>query len=226
MNIKCVIFDIDNTLYSYDAAHAVAFRSLTQLATQRLGVSAEEFRTLHRRTNEDLKERMGDVAAVHNRLIRYQNLVEALGGDLSTALEMNERYWGTLLDTMQPSPGAVETLKTLRERGIRVGIGTDMTARLQLVKLERLGLLPWVNFLVSSEEAGAEKPDARLFLRCVEKAGVPAEQCLFVGDSLEKDARGASQCGLRGLWYNPSGGASQTEVPQVGTLQDLLKYID
>ena len=226
MAIQCVIFDIDNTLYSYDAAHAVAFQALTELVSQRLGLSAEEFRTLHRRANEELKGRMGDVAAIHNRLIRYQNLVEALGGDLRLALEMNERYWSTLLDAMRPTPGAAETLRTLRERGIRVGIGTDMTARLQLIKLERLGLLEYVNFLVSSEEVGAEKPDPRLFRRCVEKAGVPAEHCLFVGDSLDKDARGASQCGLRGLWFHPDGKKLPTEVPQVGALQELLEQLD
>lgn len=226
MAIRCVIFDIDNTLYSYDEAHAAAFQALTDLASERLGLSGEEFRSLHRRTNQDLKVRMGDVAAVHNRLIRYQNMVEALGKDLSLAVEMNECYWSTLLDAMRPAPGAAETLGGLRERGIRVGVGTDMTARLQFLKLERLGLLEYVNFLVSSEEAGAEKPDVRIFRRCVEKAGVPAGCCLFVGDSLEKDARGAAAAGLRSLWFRPNGRETQTEVSQVRTLQDLLSHLD
>ena len=226
MSIRCVLFDIDNTLYSYDAAHAVAFAKLTAFAGERLGLSAAEFQALHRRTNEVLKGRMGEVAAVHNRLIRYQNMMEELGEDLKIALEMNELYWGTLLEAARPTPGAAETLRELHRRGIRVGIGTDMTARLQFLKLERLGLLEYVHFLVSSEEAGAEKPDPLLFNRCVEKAGVPAEQCLFVGDSLDKDARGAAQCGLRGLWFNPGRKKLLTEVPQVGTLQELFQQLD
>jgi putative hydrolase of the HAD superfamily len=226
MSIRCVLFDIDNTLYSYDAAHAVAFAKLTAFAGERLGLSAAEFQALHRRTNEVLKGRMGEVAAVHNRLIRYQNMMEELGEDLKIALEMNELYWGTLLEAARPTPGAAETLRELHRRGIRVGIGTDMTARLQFLKLERLGLLEYVNFLVSSEEAGAEKPDPALFRLCVEKARCAPEECLFVGDSLEKDALGAARCGLKGVWFRPEGGELRTEVPQIGALQELLSGLD
>ena len=226
MQIQCVIFDIDNTLYSYDAAHAAAFQKLTQFAAERLGISGADFQALHRQTNEALKQRMGPVAAVHNRLIRYQNLVEQRGGDLGLALEMNELYWSTLLDAMQPNDGAVGTLQALRERGVRVGIGTDMTARLQLVKLRRLGLLPWVDFIVSSEEAGAEKPSPALYQLCVEKAGVDAQHCLFVGDSLVKDVLGPAGCGLQSLWFNPDGQRSAVQVEQIRSLREVPGHLD
>lgn len=226
MAIKCVIFDIDNTLYSYDDAHAVAFARLTDYARERLGMTGETFRELHRRTNEALKERMGPVAAIHNRLIRYQNLLEGAGKEVGCALEMNELYWETLLDAARPTSGAAVILTVLRKRGIRIGIGTDMTARLQFVKLERLGLLHLVDFLVSSEEAGAEKPDPRIFDLCVEKAGVSAQECLFVGDSLKKDALGSVACGLRGVWFNPMGEKVPAGVHSIQHLADLLLLLD
>ena len=226
MNIRSVIFDIDNTLYSYDAAHAVAFAKLTDFAREHLGMAPEEFRELHRQTNLVLKNRMGRVAANHNRLIRYQNMLEQAGMDVGLALEMNELYWSTLLDAACPTEGAAETMEALHEQGFRVGVGTDMTARLQFLKLERLGLLEYVRFLVSSEEAGAEKPDPALFRLCVEKARCAPEECLFVGDSLEKDALGAARCGLKGVWFRPEGGELRTEVPQIGALQELLSGLD
>lgn len=226
MAIKCVIFDIDNTLYSYDDAHAAAFALLTDYARERLDMTEETFRELHRRTNEALKVRMGPVAAIHNRLIRYQNLLEQARKEVSYALEMNELYWETLLDAARPTSGAAETLAALRERGIRIGIGTDMTARLQFVKLERLGLLHLVDFLVTSEEAGVEKPDPKLFHLCVEKAGVPAQECLFVGDSLKKDVLGSAACGLRGVWFNPMGEKVPAGVRSIQHLTELLLLLD
>ncbi len=226
MGIQCVIFDIDNTLYSYDAAHAVAFERLTAFVQERLGLGAQAFHALHRETMAALKRRMGDVAATHNRFIRYQNILEGLGADPRLALEMDELYWSSLLEAAVPMPGAAETLEALRSRGIRLGVGTDMTARMQFLKLERLGLLPLIDFMVSSEEAGAEKPEARFFALCVEKARVPAENCLFVGDSLEKDALGSQRCGLRGVWFHSAEEAARAGTPRIGQLRELTALVE
>ena len=77
--IQAVIFDIDNTLYDYDAAHAVAFQALTEYAQHTLGVDPETFEALHQRANQLLQARTGgDCAAIHNRLLRYQILLEEL----------------------------------------------------------------------------------------------------------------------------------------------------
>ena len=225
MIVKTIIFDIDNTLYSYDDAHKAAFARLLEYAQRELGLSAEEFQTLHRQANEALKQRMGSVAAIHNRLIRYQNLLEKLGKPIRHALAMNDLYWNTLLDAARPSPGAAETLTELKRRGYRIGVGTDMTARLQFVKLERLSLLQCVDFLVSSEEACAEKPDPELFRLCVEKAGVSPEECLFVGDNLRKDVLGATACGLQSLWFRPGGGEAEPGVGQIRALPELLEVL-
>lgn len=225
--IKTVIFDIDNTLYSYDQAHAVAFQALLNYAERELGIPPEEFRLLHQRTNQELKERMGNCAAIHNRLIRYQNMLESKHLPLDPhVLVMNDLYWNTLLEAAQPSPGALETMRRLKAMDIAIGVGTDMTARLQFQKLTRLGLLPYVDFLVSSEEAQAEKPAAVLFNRCVEKAGVKAKECLFVGDSLKKDVQGPNAAGLHAVWYCPEGVPPKAEVPWISSLEQLISLID
>lgn len=219
--IKVVIFDIDNTLYSFDAAHQVAFAALLDYAQRELGIAPDEFRRLHKEMNQELKGRMGSCAAIHNRLIRYQNILERLGKPVGHALRMSDLYWNTLLDAMQPSPGAAETMQRLKARGLKLGAGTDMTARMQFVKLERLGLLPYIDFLVSSEEAQAEKPAPALFDLCVEKAGVRPAECLFVGDNLEKDVHGAQAAGLQALWYRPQDVSKGTAEPFVTALSQL-----
>ncbi|MCD7929772.1 MAG: HAD-IA family hydrolase [Clostridiales bacterium] len=219
--IKVIIFDIDNTLYSFDDAHRVAFAAVQDYAQRELDIAPDEFRRLHRDMNQELKGRMGSCAAIHNRLIRYQNLLERLGKPIGHALRMSDLYWNSLVAAMEPSHGAAETVRQLKAQGLKIGVGTDMTARMQFVKLERLGLLPYIDFLVSSEEAQAEKPDPALFARCVEKAGVRPEECLFVGDSLEKDVHGAQAAGLQALWYRPQGVPAGTTEPFVTALNQL-----
>lgn len=217
--IKAVIFDVDNTLYNFTKAHRAAFRALAAYAGERLGLSGESFEQLHRETAEELRAYMGEVAALHNRCIRYQVMLEKLGLPLYPhVLEMEGLYWDTLLREAVPSVHAKETLRSLKDRGIRIGVGTDMTARMQFRKLETLGMLAYVDFLVSSEEAGAEKPSLSFFARCVEKAGFGKKECLFVGDSLRKDVLGALDAGLQAVWYGPESPVEERE--------DVLRITD
>lgn len=86
--------------------------------------------------------------------------------------------------------------------------------------------MPLVDFLVTSEELGVEKPDPRLFALCAEKAGVPPKDCAFVGDSLEKDALAARRAGMAGVWYCPKGSEPAPEdVPVVRSLGELPELL-
>ena len=222
--IKTVIFDVGNTLYSYTEAHKEAFKALTAYAEEKLGLSQEDFEKLHQDTEKELRAYMGNVAALHNRCIRYQVMLERRGIPLYPhVLKMNDLYWNRLLEAAEPSDGALDTIKALKGQGIRIGIGTDMTARVQFLKLETLGILSYVDFLVSSEEAGAEKPEQAFFARCVEKAGCGADECLFVGDNLTKDVLGAVDAGLHGVWYCPKGAGKTADVLQITELLQLLE---
>lgn len=204
--IKAVIFDIDNTLYSYDDGHAVAFGKLCQYAKERLGMDEETFKAYHKKAMQVVKERLGaECAALHNRLLRYQVLLELAKLPLHPhALEMNDLYWDTLIQVSEPSPGAAECIPALKRAGYVLGIGTDMTLDYQLKKLTKLQMLPYLDFIVSSEEVLTEKPDRKLFLCCAAKAGVAPEECLFVGDNLKKDVFGARNAGMEAMWFAPS----------------------
>lgn len=208
--IKALIYDIDNTLYCYDDAHEAALRALADAAHQTLGVGAEEFLALHAQAMGIQQERAGiQSAGIHNRLIRCQIILERLGQPVSHAPRMAEIYWSAFLSHMRPFPGAEASMAFAKAAGLAVGIGTNMTADYQFLKLERLGLMKYVDFMVTSEEAGAEKPDGRLFDLCVKKAGCSAGECAFVGDSLEFDALGARRAGLLPVWLRAAGDRTQ-----------------
>lgn len=202
-SIKAVIFDIDNTLYSYDKNHIYGMKALTDYCESAFGKSAEETLACYKKAGQIMIDRIGgDVAAIHNRLLRTQGMLELWEKPVFPhARNMYHAYWDTLIRQSQPVPGVIDFLKELKKRGVRTGTGTDMTAYIQYKKLESLGATPYIDFMVSSEEAGVEKPHPHLFEICVEKAGVQAVECAFIGDNYKKDVEGACNSGLRGIWY-------------------------
>ena len=113
-------------------------------------------------------------------------------------------------------------MQKLKELGIRIGIGTDMTAHIQYRRLEFLNLSPYIDFIVTSEEAGVEKPTPHLFELCVEKAGVLAGECAFIGDNLTKDVKGAWDNGLKGIWYTKwIEQQEETEYPVIQSFDEV-----
>lgn len=202
--IKAVIFDIDNTMYNFDKAHKTGMAALGAYMKENFGLEPEKTASLVKKCMDIVTERTGDTAAQHNRLLRFQCILEQLGStDYQKAMEMYHVYWDTVIEVMEPEPGLLPLLSRLKERGVKLGIGSDMTAYIQYRKLEKLGALAYLDFIVVSEEAGAEKPTPRFFELCVKKAGCAPEECVFIGDSLKKDVIGAAQYGMIGTWYHP-----------------------
>lgn len=202
--VKAVIFDLDNTLYSYDDAHAVAWDALCAYAQTHLNMDVACFTHWHKVAQTIVKERLGaDCAALHNRQLRYQVLLEESGKSLHHAIAMNDLYWSTLIGSARPEPGVLRCLQELKQAGYILGVGTDMTIDYQLKKLVALEILPLFNFVVSSEEVNAEKPSAKLFSLCAKKANVRMEECLFVGDNIKKDHCGPLDAGMEAVWYCP-----------------------
>ncbi|MCI9139054.1 MAG: HAD family hydrolase [Lachnospiraceae bacterium] len=203
--IKAVIFDIDNTMYSYNDGNKKAMEALLSYGKDVWGLEREEILRVLEKSQEVVKTRLGhDCAAVHNRLIRYQIFLELLDKPMFPyALEMYHKYWDTLIENALPEPGLLELLMELKNREIRIGVGSDMTAYIQYRKLKVLGVAPYIDFIVTSEEAGVEKPDPHFFQCCVQKAKSENKECLFVGDHYEKDVAGALNSGLQAAWYCP-----------------------
>ena len=202
--IKAVIFDLDNTLYNFDAANEFGIRALAAYTEPVFGWDYPKMKDLYEESREKLTERMGDVGSAHNRLLRFQNLLEEKKLPLHPhALEMAKAYWRGVLDNMAPSPGAREIMEELRRMGIRIGLGTDMTAYMQYEKLIRLGLMEYMDFIVSSEEAGTDKPGNAFFMLCAQKAGCLPGECLFIGDNIVRDYGGAAAAGMQARWFIP-----------------------
>jgi HAD superfamily hydrolase (TIGR01509 family) len=91
-------------------------------------------------------------------------------------------------------PGTVETLQSLRARGIELAVVSNWDVGLA-EHLERLGIDRLFSAVVTSAEAGAAKPDPAAFRLVLRRLGVEPGRALHVGDEPE-DEQGAAQAGM------------------------------
>lgn len=203
--IKTVIFDVDDTMYSYQDGNKVGMEAMEQYVRKYLGRDAEEFRTAYEQCQAETKKRLGvNNAAAHSRHIWIQEMLEQWQVPLFPHIDnLYRAYWGSILDWCRPNPGLPECLKKLKKAGIRIGIGSDMTTHAQYEKIKHLGAAPYVDFIVTSQEAGVEKPHRDFWKLCLQKANAQPEECMFIGDNFRKDVAGSAGAGMKAVWYNP-----------------------
>jgi putative hydrolase of the HAD superfamily len=224
MRYQAVLFDLDNTLYDYNACYRAANDVLFPWLEERTGRPRAELEPLYREAKRRNHVALAGTAASHNRLLYYQRLAELLGLNVfGTADVLLNIFWDAFLAHIRPLPGALELLEAIRPRGIC--LVTDMTAEIQYRKVARLGIAPFIDAIVTSEEAGVEKPHPWSFYLALRKLGARAEEACMVGDDFTKDVEGPLLAGLDAYWVQQCTLNTHREFahPRVTIVQDLYQ---
>jgi putative hydrolase of the HAD superfamily len=98
-------------------------------------------------------------------------------------------------------PHTIETLEYLFPK-YPLHIITNGFEEVQFSKLKNSGMGRYFTSIITSEGAGAKKPDAEIFLFALRKTGALAEESIMIGDDLEVDMAGARQMGIDQLYVN------------------------
>ncbi len=192
-DIKGILLDIDNTLYSYDECHKIAMESVKSKLQSTIDISDLDFKDIYNKNRKRVNVDLNNQAASHSRLIYFQKVVEEIFGksDLALILELEKAYWDSFLDNMELLENVYEFLEKCQKEKVKICIITDLTAEIQIKKLLKLNISSFIDFLVTSEEAGVEKPHPYIFKLCLEKLKLNHDEVLVVGDNLKKDILGA-----------------------------------
>lgn len=114
-----------------------------------------------------------------------RNLVSALLGHEATDAE-DDAFHEALAEAVagiDPYPGIVELLTTLRQAGIGTAVATNSDGRSAGVVLGAHGLDRLFDAIVTVDLVSGPKPNPESVLLAVQRLGVPAEEVVFVGDS-------------------------------------------
>ena len=222
--MKALFLDLDNTLYAYSQCHEKALNEVALYFTQNFSWSKEKFLNYYDDAKFVVKSRLTSQAASHNRILYFQNFLEANSLPVYPhAYNGDQIYWSTFMSHMQLNEGVLDCLTWALEHGIKIIIVTDMVASIQLQKIEQLKIGRFISGMVTSEEAGAEKPNGIIYKLACEKAGVLPDEVLMVGDSLECDVRGAIAFGIEALHFVPTKLA--TTNPGINMIQNFSQLL-
>ena len=199
---RAVFFDFAGTLFSARSLRDVHLRQLRAVGDA-VGAAAsdDDLRAGYRR---GMSEAYRSVATrpyyLHRELFgeAFAAMARALGGELDAArvAEAVDGQYQATIDTAELRADCISTLRTLRARGLRVQIVSNIDDEQIDGLVRRLGLEGEVDAWTSSEGARSCKPDARIYQVAMETAGCAPGDVLFVGDSPDHDVAGPRAQGM------------------------------
>lgn len=137
------------------------------------------------------------------------------------------RALGSYLDFWAPhtyaEPDAKDVLAALKHRGYKVGVlsNTMWTSTHHAEVFARDDLDEYIDAAVYTSEIPVAKPHEDAFRMVLEALGLPAAQCVFVGDRLWDDIAGAQRVGMRAIWI-PHSRIPESQVPDGSATPDAV----
>ena len=223
--IRALLCDLDDTLFDHSGATRDALAVVRASASAFQRWSLDEFDRHHRVVLEALHLQVlaGRWTVEEARVERFRQLLGTAGVVETRSAALEELSWGyrhAYEAAWTMIPGAVELAAAAKADGWMFVIVTNNVVREQRLKVERGGLTPYVDALVTSEEFGASKPDPRIIHHAIDRVGATRESAVVFGDSLSTDIAGARAAGVRAVWFNRVRAVSpDPALPQVDTLQ-------
>ena len=199
-----ILFDVDGTLMDDDRAVSLALTSFHSHLGPKLGISAYD---LVMRWRELLNIHFvrylaGEISMQEQRRARIVDLFAASNIDLTPKMadSIFAAYESDYRASWTAYPDALPVLETLSGCVLAVLSNGDLAQQTQKLRLG--GLASSFSGVFISSDLGYSKPAPEAFARACMRLDIPPQRCIYVGDSLETDARGSAAAGLMGVWLD------------------------
>jgi putative hydrolase of the HAD superfamily len=230
--IKAVFFDLYNTLVGYDPPREeTEAKILKELGVEvtpqfllRPIMAADDFiyqeharYPIGKRSKEETVELYTEYHGIILKEAGIEASWELITGILNKWLKAD--YKMVLFDDVVP------TLTQLKERELIIGLISNVDRDIAPL-CQQVGLTGWLEVVVTSQEAGFNKPAPQIFRAALRKAKLRPIEAIYVGDQHKIDVVGANSAGMLGILIDRNGFFEDiTDSPRLSSLTQIMEYL-
>ncbi|MBP3366988.1 MAG: HAD family hydrolase [Treponema sp.] len=225
-----VFFDLDRTLLDFETAENCGIRAVFEAYSAEIKMEYDEFQSEWKKWAQRFFDQYsaGKLSFSRQRMMRVAKIFELNGAPVDES-ELESRF-AVYLASYENAFGlfddVIPVLEKLRQSSFRLALITNGDSVNQRAKLEKAGITGFFNPIVISSEAGASKPDLRIFQEALQRAHGSAGDSWYVGDSMEHDIIPARKIGMNALYLNRNrNGRLNIEFSVEGTAYAEIKSL-
>ena len=205
MKINTVFFDLDETIWDYRANAEDTLIDLFYNNNLNTHFSLEDFIKIFFEVNRELwdlfDQKKIDKSVIRER--RFKTTLERLDSeDTQLGSLLQDQFMAQCPQKTKVFPNAVEVIDKLSGH-FDLHIITNGFENIQHHKLKSAGVGHHFKELITSEMAGAQKPDPKIFNLALKKANSVAQESVMIGNNLFADVMGARNVGMEAIYFNP-----------------------
>lgn len=228
--ISWILLDLDDTLYNSVKLERDSEKACWRYFSKYYEITFKDFLEVYHISRMDVHRKYRNKVKKHCRNLYFQKLLKNLKiKNNGFSRELEKVYWDNLISKMRPFPGVMKTLKELKSRGIKLGVISNLKAEIQDRKLKKLGIQDLVEFNMTSDKAGIEKPSIKIFRKATNLTNTSRNKILYVGNDIIIDVEGAQKARLKALWFNKVKLTNTTLIEPYGEIRrfsEILDYVD
>lgn len=225
--MKLLITDLDNTLYDWVTFYSESFRAMSKALSEEINVPLDnlldEYKAVHQKFGNS--EKPFATLELPSVISHFKSKDKVfLQQQLSNVFAAFSKKRN---ETLKLYPEVLETLKTLKNNGVRIVAHTEALEFNALYRIHKLGLLEVFDHLYTQEDThnlhpepesakkiqvadnfiirlplSQAKPNPQLLKSICDSEGVSVNEAIYIGDSLTKDIAMAKEAGVTALWAN------------------------
>lgn len=231
MKYKHLFFDLDHTIWDFDANARVTLQQL-HIDLNLVDKGIHDFDLFYKNYlvhNEKLWERYrnGYIRQEELRIKRmWLTLLDFKVADEELARQLSELFLQLLPTRTILFPDTKEVLQYLTDKGYRLHLITNGFELVQHGKLKSSGIDHFFKEVITSEGSNSLKPQKEIFDYALNRTGAIAKESLMIGDSIEVDIAGAIAVGIDQVHVNHIN-AKQSLIPTytVTELKQLKEFL-
>ena len=231
MKYKHLFFDLDHTLWDFDANAKATLQQL-HLDLNLVDKGIHDFDRFHKnylQHNEKLwaRYRNGQIRQDELRIKRmWLTLLDFQIADEDLTRQLSELFLQLLPTRTILFPNTKEVLQYLLDKGYHLHLITNGFEKTQHAKLDHSGLAVFFKEVITSEGSNSLKPQKEIFDYALNKTGATVIESLMLGDTLDVDILGAMNAGMDQVHVNYNN-AEQDLNPTytIKTLEELKQIL-
>lgn len=202
--IKLLIFDFDDTLEDWKSVLEFTHTNLAKDIGDKFSLDQEELRKILDEADQYYSHKgAGNSPRYFDRHLWFSELFESLHLD-HTRKDVEffvRRYWKYANNHARLMPGMFSFLKLAKARfRIAVMSDSDGSKAIKKERLEKTGMMRYLDFWMTSDDTGQNKPSMEFYRKILKRFKVKPEECIMFGDKPEVDLKLAKELGMLTVW--------------------------
>ena len=227
MEVTHIFFDLDHTLWDFEKNSALTFQKILPEAD--VDLVHEQFINTYIPINAKYWKlyREEKVSKAALRYARLKETFHALKYEISDEKinSLAKEYILQLPNFNHLFDGTLELLDYLKEK-YTLHIITNGFEEVQTLKMKKSKIFHYFTEGITSESVGVKKPNPKVFLHAMKKAGSSPKESLMIGDNIEADIQGALATGMKAIHCNfENTGIIPNNITSIRHLLEIKQYI-